>query len=120
MSENPFGDTPMNIPGKKPEQKPQSQRQNHFMATVQAIYVKEEQSRQRMLNIHMATPRNRIVKADLASIQQAAIQRLVQENQIEIQDVKDIIFLAMVPLGAMTEEEFHGASAPVQGSDAAN
>lgn len=79
-----------------------------FMASCLVIYIKDDAQKQRHINILMQSTSLNIAKADLNSLNQNAIGRIVQESDVAPKDVKDVVFLNIACLGHMTEDEFHG------------
>ena len=91
--------------GTKTKEEPRS---FFFMASCLVIYIREEQQRQRYINLLMQTASLNLTKADLAEMNKLAISRVSVENDVAPSDVKDVVFQNVACLGHMTEEEFHG------------
>jgi hypothetical protein len=84
-----------------------------YLVTVMVYYLREGVLKERHINmlsqLDVAAPFN---KSHLSSLNLKAIARVTTENNVAVNDIKDVVFLNMNPLGVMTEEEFQG-SAPV-------
>lgn len=83
-----------------------------YMCTLMVLFVKEEQQKQRHMNILLEMESPNITRKDLTSISQNAMARLNTESGIAPDQVKDVIVLAANHLGYMTPAEFHGEVAP--------
>ena len=80
-----------------------------FMGTVLAIYVDaEENQKQRHINVLVESESVSISRKDLDTLSKGAMSRLEAENSISPNQIKDIVFLGIAPLGLMTKEEFYG------------
>lgn len=79
-----------------------------FIATVLCIYLKEDQQKQRHINVLIDSGNSNITKADLQALNVAALSRLQAENNVPATDVKDLVILSINLLGFMTDAEFDG------------
>lgn len=87
---------------------------SYFMAAVLAIYMKDEQQRQRNMNVLLQLAAPVVNKDGLAQIQRSAVARLNTENGVAVTDVKDVVIQSISFLGVMTPEDFEGnQAAPV-------
>lgn len=90
------------------ENQPAEEKTCHFMATALAFYEKEEAIKQRHVNIHLETDSPNLTKEGLAAIQRGVVGRLQAENDVKLEDVKDIVIMNIVLLGVMSAAQFHG------------
>ena len=79
---------------------------NHFLVTALAIYEREGVQKQRHLNIHASNEHAFLNRASLSAINIAVVDRLVRENAIDPNQIKDVVLLNISYLGSMTDEEF--------------
>jgi len=94
----------------KAKNKPKDEQRSFFyMASCNVIFIREDQQRQRDINILVQTATLNITKADLSEMNKLAVSRIVTEHDVAPTDVKDVVFLNLACLGHMTEEEFHGS-----------
>ena len=95
----------------KAKDKPKDEQRTFFyMASCNVIFIRDDQQRQRDINILVQTSTLNITKADLSEMNKLAVSRIVTEHDIPPTDVKDVVFLNLACLGHMTEEEFHGST----------
>lgn len=92
----------------KPTAKRNSKAYVYFMAAVRVIYMRDEALKERDLNVLLEMPSMDILKKDLATIQQAAMERLKMENDVTPDMVKDAVILNVMPLAHATPAVFHG------------
>ena len=84
-----------------------SHRMHFYMATAQVTYVREKsEAKQRHLNIVMQAETKNIGTGALNQARLILIQRLYQEANIRVEDVKDFVFLGFSYLGHMSDKEF--------------
>lgn len=89
---------------------PDVQRLAYFLIAVLVFYRNAEGTqKKRHLNLVMSTNSDALTKQELARIQHGAAARIHAENGIAQDAILDVVTLAIMPLGFMTEEEFQGA-----------
>lgn len=88
--------------------KPKETMTHFMMAAVQAIYIKEDQQRQRHMNVLIDSPDGVITRSHLKQLQEAAMTRLKAENDVEPGQVKDVVIMSISNLGFMAPSVFHG------------
>lgn len=77
-----------------------------FMVAVMAIYQRDEDIRQRHMNVLLEAATPNLTKAHLSQVQKSAMARLHAENNVPPGDVKDVVILSISVLGQMTQEQF--------------
>lgn len=101
-------------PSKVTTQKAKSQEADvacFFMASALAIYERDDEIKQRNLNVLLQSSTPSITKDDLQTLNRTVMQRLNAESDVQPDQIKDVIFMSISFLGAMPPEEFHGQSA---------
>lgn len=81
-----------------------------FIVTVLVVYERDEQPKQRTMNVMMEAQNPNLDKSALAQIQQAAMSRIHAENNVTPDQVKDVVIMNISLLGQMTQEQFHGTT----------
>lgn len=92
----------------KPTAKRSNKERFYFMAATKVFYMREDVLKERDLNVLLEMPSMEILKKDLATIQQASMERIKMENEVTPDMVKDVVILNLMPLAATTPAIFHG------------
>jgi hypothetical protein len=83
-------------------------RRNHFyMVAALVTYLRDGATKQRHLNIVMQSPEKNITASPLNQARLTLIQRLYQEADVHVEDLRDFVFLGFSYLGHMTDKEFN-------------
>lgn len=77
------------------------------MATVMAVYVRNDVQRTRNMNVIMQLPDKKITYSVIDETRLSAIQRCIVEGDLEKDSIKDVVFMNWTYLGHMTEGEFN-------------
>ena len=88
-----------------------SRRSHYYMATALIGFIRDDQPKQRYMNIVMQSTDRSITAASINDARLALITRLHTEIQIQVEDIKDFVFLGFSYLGHMSEREFQGEAA---------
>jgi len=81
----------------------------YYMAAALAIYERDEQIKQRHLNVLLESEVPQITRNTLQVLNRQVLDRLNQENEVTPDMVKDVVFLNINMLGRMSPEDFHGS-----------
>lgn len=82
----------------------------YFSCAILAFYKKDDQPRQRHLNVLIELPTNKITQSALQEISRKAMERVQVENDAAPSDMLDVVILTISSLGGMTRNEFHDIS----------
>jgi 1-deoxy-D-xylulose 5-phosphate reductoisomerase len=78
-----------------------------YMVSATIHYLKGDQPKQKSFNLVMQAMEKKITAMALNNARQAMFQRLMIEDDIPIEDMKNIIFNTFSHLGFMTQKEFN-------------
>jgi hypothetical protein len=81
-----------------------------YVAALMVHYRKEDAVKVRHMNVLLECAQPQLLKADLATIHESALQRLNQESGINPTDVVDTVILNVSLLAITTPEIFHGSA----------
>lgn len=89
---------------------PQGEVKEYFhLVAAQAIYSKDDQLKQRTVNIMLITASPNILRDDLDKANQGVMARLNKENDVTPDQLRDIVLLNIFPLAYTTQEDFSKA-----------
>lgn len=80
---------------------------SYFVATAQVLYERNNQLKQRMINVILELAEPQITRAVIQESQRAAMGRLQTELNVNPESVKDIVWFSFSFLGQMTQSTFN-------------
>ena len=90
--------------------------QHYYIAAAMITYVRDDQPRQRHMNVVMELPRKLITSSALNNARSAMLQRLADEVGDSFGGAKDLVFLSFSYLGHAKPDEFYDLKDPSQNS----
>lgn len=82
---------------------------HHFLIAALVIYAKDGTAKQRYMNMVLHQPSKNIRASTLDTARMNILQRFITEHQLTQEDIQDLVFLTITPLGLMTQSEFTGS-----------
>lgn len=94
--------------------------QHYYMAAVLLTYARPLDDttpnnmalKQRHMNVVLELPRKAITSATINNARMAVLQRLMDENQVTADQVRDVVFLGFSYLGNLRPGDFYDLQAP--------
>lgn len=85
----------------------EEQPQFYFSATVKVLFVRDDRGRERTVNVNAALPAPYITRSIMNDISRAACRRVIEENKIEQDDLRETVIMNISLLGHMLPSMFH-------------